>query len=88
MGGSDNVEEKNVEGQPSSRLTANDSDKPITGVDKTVKAEEKNQLKRGKQPYSPPKLTCYGTIKDLTTHTGIRGHGDGGINPRANKTNL
>ncbi len=81
MGGSDNVEDKNVQGQPPSGLAPNHSDEPTT-----VETEEKNQTKQGKQSYSPPKLTCYGTIEDLTRAKGIRGHADGGVNPRANKS--
>jgi len=31
-----------------------------------------------KKPYSAPKLTVYGTVRELTQMVGIRGHGDGG----------
>jgi hypothetical protein len=31
-----------------------------------------------KKPYSKPKLTVYGTVRELTQNRGIRGQSDGG----------
>jgi len=39
---------------------------------KPVKREEK------KKPYSKPKLTVYGTVRELTQQVGFRGRRDGG----------
>jgi hypothetical protein len=41
-----------------------------------------------KMPYAAPKLTVYGTLRELTLHTGTHGRGDGGRNPRANRTHI
>jgi hypothetical protein len=38
-----------------------------------------------KKKYSPPKLTKYGTVRELTKRVGRNGNGDGGTFPR-NKT--
>jgi hypothetical protein len=41
-----------------------------------------------KKPYSPPKVTIYGTVRELTLHQGIRGKRDSPPrHPTANKTN-
>jgi hypothetical protein len=40
-----------------------------------------------KKPYSPPIITVYGTVRELTQKVGIRRHSDGGQFPRA-KTHL
>jgi hypothetical protein len=51
-------------------------------MDKPVKPEPK-------KPYVPPKVTVYGTVRELTLHQGTRGKRD---NPprsaRHNKTNV
>jgi hypothetical protein len=39
-----------------------------------------------KKPYSPPKVTIYGTVRELTLHQGIRGKRDNSKNPRQNRT--
>ena len=41
-----------------------------------------------KKPYSKPKLTVYGTVKELTQSTGNSGSRDGGRSAGAIKTNL
>lgn len=41
-----------------------------------------------KKPYSKPKLTVYGTVRELTQSQGTRGHLDGGGNPRSNHTHV
>jgi len=41
-----------------------------------------------KKPYSKPKLTVYGTLRELTKSQGRLGRGDGGRNPRLNKTHI
>ena len=38
----------------------------------------KLQKGRSKKPYSSPKLTNYGTIRELTQRVGLRGTRDGG----------
>ena len=35
-----------------------------------------------KKPYSAPKLTVYGTVRELTLKVGKRGHPDKGHTPR------
>lgn len=35
-----------------------------------------------KKPYSEPKLTVYGTVRELTQKVGRNGQPDGGISPR------
>jgi hypothetical protein len=37
-----------------------------------------------KRPYSIPKLTVYGTVRELTQKVGHRGKPDGGHTPRNN----
>ena len=39
-----------------------------------------------KKPYTKPKLTVYGTLRELTKKIGIHGRADGGRSLRANKT--
>jgi hypothetical protein len=42
-----------------------------------------------KKPYSPPKVTVYGTVRELTLHQGLRGHKDNHPrNPNKNSTNV
>jgi hypothetical protein len=41
-----------------------------------------------KKPYSTPKLTVYGTVRELTQSTGITGTRDGGRSAGATRTNL
>ncbi len=42
-----------------------------------------------KKPYTPPKITVYGTVRDLTLSQGRSGRNDHTPkNPRANKTNV
>ncbi len=41
-----------------------------------------------KKPYSKPKLTDYGTVRELTQAVGRSGKSDGGRGSRANKTNI
>jgi len=40
-----------------------------------------------KKPYSPPTLTIYGTVQELTKQIGTRGTLDGGTFPR-NRTGV
>ena len=35
-----------------------------------------------KKPYSPPLITVYGTVQELTQKKGLRGKSDGGNFPR------
>jgi hypothetical protein len=35
-----------------------------------------------KKPYSPPLITVYGTVQELTQKKGLRGTNDGGRFPR------
>jgi hypothetical protein len=35
-----------------------------------------------KKPYSPPLITVYGTVQELTQKKGLRGTSDGGHFPR------
>jgi hypothetical protein len=39
-----------------------------------------------KKPYSPPELTVYGTVQDLTRSTGASGQPDGGHHLGATRT--
>jgi len=48
---------------------------------KPVKREEK-------KPYSKPKLTVYGTVRELTQRVGTSGRRDGGRSVRANRTHI
>jgi hypothetical protein len=41
-----------------------------------------------KKPYSKPKLTVYGTVRELTQSTGGHGQRDGGRSAGANRTNI
>jgi hypothetical protein len=41
-----------------------------------------------KMPYAAPKLTVYGTLRELTKSQGTHGRGDGGRNPRLNRTHI
>ena len=51
-------------------------------MDKPVKPEPK-------KPYSPPKVTVYGTVRELTLHQGLRGQKDHTPkNPTHNSTNV
>jgi hypothetical protein len=51
-------------------------------MDKPVKPEPK-------KPYVPPKVTVYGTVRELTLHQGNRGKRDNPPRtPRHNKTNV
>lgn len=44
---------------------------------------------KGKKPYSPPKVTVYGTVRQLTLHKGRRGKRDNPPrNPTHNKTDV
>jgi hypothetical protein len=49
-------------------------------MDKPVKPEPK-------KPYSPPKVTVYGTVRDLTLAKGFHGSKDGGLIGK-NKTGI
>jgi hypothetical protein len=40
-----------------------------------------------KKPYSPPIITVYGTVRELTQKVGVRRHNDAGAFPR-NKTHV
>ena len=44
------------------------------GMSKRVKREQK-------KPYSKPRLTVYGTVRELTKRVGTHGNRDGGIPP-------
>lgn len=50
-------------------------------MDKPVKRE-------AKKPYSKPKLTVYGTVRELTQSTGVNGQRDGARGQRAVHTHL
>jgi hypothetical protein len=51
-------------------------------MDKPVKPEPK-------KPYSPPKVTVYGTVRELTLHLGRNGRKDNTPrNPVRNSTNV
>jgi hypothetical protein len=51
-------------------------------MDKPVKPEPK-------KPYSPPKVTVYGTVRELTLHQGTRGKRDSPPrHPGHNRTNV
>jgi hypothetical protein len=41
-----------------------------------------------KKPYSIPKLTVYGTVRELTHAVGIKGHADGGKRGSRVKTQI
>ena len=41
-----------------------------------------------KKPYSPPQLTVYGTVRELTQKVGQSGSSDGGPPHSANKTHI
>jgi hypothetical protein len=42
-----------------------------------------------KKPYSPPKVTVYGTVRELTLHQGLKGRTDSPPRtPTHNKTNV
>jgi hypothetical protein len=41
-----------------------------------------------KKPYSKPKLTLYGTVRELTQKVGARGNTDHGMNITKNKTSF
>jgi hypothetical protein len=41
-----------------------------------------------KKPYSAPKLTVYGTVRELTQKVGRHGKPDGGKNPPRNSTHI
>jgi hypothetical protein len=46
-------------------------------------------VKRGpKKPYSKPKLTVYGTVRELTQSTGINGRRDGARGQRNVHTHI
>lgn len=50
---------------------------------------DKPDKPEAKKPYSPPTLTRYGTVRELTKHSGTKGqpdHPPGG--PTHNKTNF
>jgi hypothetical protein len=49
-------------------------------MDKPVKPEPK-------KPYTPPKVTVYGTVRELTLHMGTKGSPDHPIG-RQNRTNV
>ena len=40
-----------------------------------------------KKPYSPPTLTIFGTVLEMTKRIGSRGNADGGVFPR-NRTSV
>jgi hypothetical protein len=50
-------------------------------MDQPVKPEPK-------KPYTPPKVTVYGTVRDLTLMKGIHGTKDGGVSFSHSKTNF
>jgi hypothetical protein len=51
-------------------------------MDQPVKPEPK-------KPYTPPKVTVYGTVRELTLHVGHKGHKDNTPNnPVRNSTNV
>jgi hypothetical protein len=44
---------------------------------------------QSKKPYSPPKVTVYGTVRELTLHQGRSGRPDSPpTNPTHNRTNV
>jgi hypothetical protein len=45
-------------------------------------------VREPKKPYSKPKLTLYGTVRELTQKVGASGNSDRGLNPLKNKTNF
>ena len=47
----------------------------------------KQAVQEAKKPYSTPVLTIYGTVRELTHHTGLRARKDGGSFPKI-KTHL
>ena len=53
-------------------------------TDEPAKQEQKPVLKK---PYSPPTLTIYGTVEELTKRVGTSGQRDGGVPPHF-KTNV
>lgn len=60
---------------------------PVPGtlaMDEPAKQEQKPALKK---PYSPPTLTIYGTVEELTKKVGLSGQRDGGVPPHF-KTNV
>lgn len=49
------------------------------GVVEQPGGPEKVPAVKVKKPYTPPKLTCYGTIRDLTQKIGKSGSKDSGV---------
>jgi hypothetical protein len=50
-------------------------------MDQPVKPEPK-------KPYTPPKVTVYGTVRDLTLHMGTKGKADHPTGPTHIRTNV
>jgi hypothetical protein len=50
-------------------------------MDEPVKPEPK-------KPYTPPKVTVYGTVRDLTLHIGLNGRPDHPQTHNKNSTNV
>jgi len=44
--------------------------------------------REAKKPYAKPRLTVYGTLRELTKRVGTSGKADGGRSARANKTHI
>jgi hypothetical protein len=53
-------------------------------MDEPIKKEQKPVVKK---PYSPPTLTIFGTVQEVTKAVGLHGNLDGGA-PSRNRTHI